>query len=191
MIVPERDSDGRAVSRVAAANKGATYLAHPIEMETSKLSGCYSKDYTGTDRNDFSMRFYNSSDVELTAGTQVELDSNCVKTVITWKPAYDYELVGGNMHQITQPTNDIRLWVIGGMFDPNDNPVTGYVAEFAGGINMAYFAPSEQLETDGRASKFMAQTTEGAPYPTNTLQFIIRHNTGDNHKLKIVLEYFR
>jgi hypothetical protein len=184
-----KDSNGRNITRTAAAETGSTYLAHPIEIETSKLNGCFSSDHTGTPRTDFTMRFYNSSDVELVLGTQAELDSNCVKTVVTFKPQYDYEIMGGNIHQNSTPTTDVRIWVTGGMVDASDLPVS--VKEFVTGLNLYYMGNNEQIETDGRASKFMKQVTTGAPYDTNTLQFIIRHNLGVNHKIMFVTEYFR
>jgi hypothetical protein len=183
------DASGRVINRTSAAEQGSTYLAHPIEIETSKLNGCYSSDHTGTSRTDFTMRFYNSSDVELVAGTQAELDSNCVKTVVTFKPQYDYEIVGGHIHQNSTPTTDVRIWVTGGMFDASDLPVSA--KEFVSGFNLYFMGAEEQIETDGRASKYMKQVTTGAPYDTNTLQFIIRHNTGINHRIMFVTEYFR
>lgn len=186
-----KDPSGRNLTRVAAAEVGASYIAHPLEITTSKLAGCFSSDYTGTSRTNFSIRFYNSSNIELVAGTQAELDANCVKTVVTFKPSHDYEIVGGNIHQHTTPITDSRVWVIGGMFDPNDVPVAGYVKEFVGGLNLKYMGDQESIETDGRASKYMKHTTTGAPYPTNVLQFIVRHNVGLQRDVMFVIEYFR
>jgi hypothetical protein len=183
----EVDSEGRRHIRQAAAKKGWSYLAHVIEFETSTLNGCYSKNWQEVDRGDVVMKFYNSSDVELVAGTQAELDANCVKTVITWSPSYDYELIGGNIHQRVSPATDVRLWVVGGA------PELGAlgVREFVGGLNLYYMGADEAIETDGRASKYMKKTTTGVPFNTNQMQTVIRHDIGMQHKIKLLLEYFR
>lgn len=184
-FIPERDEAGRQLVRYTAAMKGWTYLAHPLEIETSKLGGCYSKDWEGNNRGDCSMKFYDASDVELT--DQPSIDANCVKSVMTFTPNYDYEIVSGNIHQQATPATDIRLWVIGGALELG----AAGVKEFAGGLNLKFMGADEQIETDGRASKYMPKVTEGVPYNTNQLQFIFRHNAGVKHKIMAVVEYFR
>lgn len=186
-----KDPSGRSLTRVAAAEAGSTYLAHPIEVTTSKIGGCFSEFHTGTSRSDFSFRFYDINNVELVAGTQAELDASCVKTVVTFKPIHDYEIMGGNIHQHTTPSTNIRIWVIGGMFTPSDIPIAGYNQEFIGGLNLKYIGDQESIQTDGRASKYMKHTTTGAPYPTNMLQYIIKHDAGVQSDIMIVTEYFR
>ena len=183
----EIDSDGRQITKVATTYKGWRYLAHSIEAETSKLNGCFSSDWQGNSRTDFTMKFYNSSGTELVAGTQAELDANCVKTVITLKPDYDYDIIGGNVHQHTTPTSDVRLWVIAGATELGALGVT----EFVGGLNFKYITPGDKIETDGRASARLNKNTEGVPFQTNQLQYIITHPTGHNHQIMIVVEYFR
>jgi hypothetical protein len=190
------DESNRILVRNVAAKKGWTYLAHPIECTTSKLDGCYASDWSGTARGNISMKFYNSSDVELVAETQAELDANCVKTVITFNPDYDYEIVSGNIHQHTTPTSNIRVWVVGGTIDNNGLPWeyptgTFNVGEFVGGINLKYIGDQDQIETDGRASKYMKKTITGVPYNANQMQVIIRHPVGEQSDIMLVLEYFK
>jgi len=191
------DESNRTLVRVVAAKKGWTYLAHPIECTTSLLSnGCYTNDWQDNSRGDVTMRYYNSSDVELVAGTQAELDSNCVKTTITFNPSYDYEIVSGNIHQHTTPTSDVRLWVVGGVIDnsglPWEYPTNNWnVSEFAGGLNLKYMGDQQQIETDGRASKYMQKTITGVPYNANQMQVILRHPVGEQTDIMLVLEYFK
>lgn len=195
----EIDGEGRQVQRAAYGKKGWTYLAHPIEFTTSKLSACYAKDWKNSDRNDFDFKFYNSSGTELVAGTQAELDANCVETRVTLKLDYDYEIISGKIDQKSVPTSDVRLWVVGGVIDSTNNypweyPASSgiyHVKEFAGGINLAFMNEGQEMETDGRASKFMCKTKTGVPYNANQFQFIIRHDAGYKHDLMILLEYFR
>ena len=186
-LLVDTDSAGRRVSRVAATKKGWRYLAHVLEIETSKLNSVYSKDWQLQDTAGVSLKFYDANDLELVNGTQTELDTSCVKTKVTISPDYDYDIIGGNLHQVTSPSEDVRLWVIAGA------PELGAagVKEFVGGLNLRFMGADEQIQTDGRASARMVKITEGVPYNTNQLQYIIRHPAGFNHKLMIVVEYFR
>jgi hypothetical protein len=185
----DSDQDGRSIQRAAATYKGWRYLAHPIEVTTSKLNGCYSSNWEGIARTDCTIKYYNDQDVELTAGTQAELDTDCVKTVITLAPSHDYDIIGGNIHQHTTPTQDVRIWVIAGATDLAYLP--GTVTEFVGGLNFKYITEGSSIETDGRASARLNLTTTGVPVPTNKMQYIFRHPVGFQHDLMIVVEYFR
>lgn len=183
----EVDTDGRQITKVAATKKGWRYLAHPIEIETSKLDSIYEQDWTLADRDMCTVKYYDTNNTELTAGTQIELDDNCVKTVINFKPSFDLDIIGGNIHQHTTPTENIRLWVTAGATELG---ALG-VKEFVGGINLKYITPGSEINTDGRASARLYKDTEGVPYQTNQMQFIITHPVGVQHELLIVVEYFR
>lgn len=185
----EIDDDGRQIIKYATTYKGWRYLAHVIEVETACITGVYSQDWTGSSRGDYSLNFYDDQDVELATGTQAELDTQCVKTVVTFAPTYDYDIIGGNIHQQASPTEDLRLWVIAGATDLSHLPDT--VKEFVGGLNMKFMGADEQITTDGRASARLNVATEGVPVPTNKMQYIFRHTAGFKHKIMIVLEYFR
>ncbi len=181
------DNSNRLLVRPVAAKKGWVYLAHPIEVETSKLNSLYSKDADNTDFNGITLKFYDSNDVELIAGTQTELDNNCVKTVLHFSPNYDYELIGGKIYHSIKPTTDIRVWVQGGIFELGPN----YIKTMIGGINLKNINESNHVNIDGRASKYMQKDITGLPYQGNQMKFIIKHNAGINHKIMVTLEYYR
>lgn len=200
----EVDSEGRQISRQAYGKKGWTYLAHPIEFTTSKENGTYAKDFNNNDRNDFYCKFYDSNNNEIVdAGSygslQEHLDNKCVETRVTLKPAYDFEIISGKMDVHTTPTSNVRMWVVGGIIDdttgkPWEYPASSgvfHVKEFAGGINFKYVTPDKEIETDGRASKFMSQNKTGVPFQTNQFQFIIRHDAGVKQDMMLTMEYFR
>ena len=194
----DTDTEGRQISRNAYGKKGWSYVAHPVEFTTSKLNECFSQDWQGNDRTDFTFKFYNSSGVELVAGTQVELDTDCVETRITIAPDYDYEVISGKIEQHASPSVDIRMWVVGGVINTTTNypweyPVDSgifYVKEFASGINLKFMGADQEIETDGRASKFMCKN-KGLAYNANQMQIIIKHPAGHKHDLMVILEYFR
>ena len=182
----DRDTGGRQVTRNAASNKGTSYRAHFFEFESSKLTSLVCKNWEGTSDPALSIKFYDASNVELT--TQATIDTDCVKTIVTFKPGYDYELISGSTNIITTPSEDLYLFVIGGV------PELGAagVKEFVRQLNIKYLDPSETLKTDGRASKFMKKDTIGIPYQTNQLQVIMKHTTpGFKHKIMMSFEYFR
>lgn len=182
----EKDSDGRPILRQAAASKGWVYLAMPIEFETSKLNSLYCKQEDLTDFPGVSIKFYDDVGVELT--TELDITTSCEKTVVTFAPTFDYELVGGNIHQSIIPTSDVRIWVSGGILELNSEP---YVKSFVSGINFKYIGIDDHISTDGRAAKFMQKTITGVPYQGNQLRFTVRHQAGYNHKIMILMEYFR
>lgn len=189
----EVDSEGRQISRIAAGKKGWVYMSHPIEISTSTVGGSYSTDHTNTPRTDFSMQLYDASNTLIT--DQATADTGCVKTVITFAPAYDYEIISGNIYQKIVPTSNVRLWVTGGAFHiATAAPVL--IKEFVSGFNLAYLGIDDHIETDGRASKMMYKdmTTYGLPYPTyqgNGFQYTIRHDAGIKHDIMVTMEYFR
>jgi hypothetical protein len=178
------DSQGRQVHRVAAGQKGWSYMAHPLEFETSKINSLYEKINNGLDRNTAFLKFYDIYDTEVTTS---ENEVNIVKTVLTFKPDYDYELISGSIRQITTPNTDIRVWVIGGILELG----VPYTKEFAGGINLKFYGQNESLKTDGRAAKYMKKDIEEVLFQANQLQIIVKHEAGFKHKLMAVLEYFR
>ena len=178
------DAQGRQVLRVAAGQAGWTYLAHPIEFETAKIGSLYEKLVDGTDRGTSSIKFYDVNDVEITDPLD---EANIIKTVVLFKPPYDYELLSGDLQQIEAPNFDCRIWVIGGILELGG----AYTKEFAGGINMRFYGSNESIKTDGRAAKYMKKDITGVPYQGNQLQIVIKHVAGMKHKLKLVLEYFK
>ena len=189
----EVDSEGRQIVRMAAGKKGWTYLSHPIDISISELDGVYSADYTGTVRTDLEIQLYDINDALIT--TQAAADTDCVKSVITFKPLYDFEVIAGTIHQCNAITDDIRMWVIGGAFvEATNTPVS--VKEFATGINLKHIGTKGSMETDGRASKKMTKdiTEYGLPFPTyqgNCFQIIIRHPAGKKHNVMVMFEYYR
>ena len=86
--IPQKDVSGRVINRIAATEDGWHYQAHYIELTTGLLSnGFVNDDEDGNDLGFVTMKFYDSSDVELT--TQLSIDSSCVKTVVDWMPDHD------------------------------------------------------------------------------------------------------
>lgn len=190
------DSDNAPLSRKKVAPTGWSYQMRSFEFETSKYKSFWEEEPDGTDPGFCAMSFFDDQDDELSyqqtgheseteAQFQVRLDDDCVKTIATWVPNFDYEMIGGTMRQKTVPNDNLRMWVIA---VPDLTPAQGGTKVFVNGVNMYYLEASESVVADGRASK---KLTYDATYHTNKLQFILKHNTGYNHKLNMIVEFFK
>lgn len=180
------DANGSPLTRTKITKTGWHYQCHTIEFETSKLSAIYNHDDSQTDLGYLSVKFYNSSGTELTAGTQTELDNNCVKTVLEWEADYDVELIGGTLYQASQPSTDVRIWVTA----VPDLPVAsgGSVPFCEGGVNLKYMGTGAVYDIDGKTPKLMPYN---ATYHTNKMRITITHDTGVTHPAMLVFKLFR
>lgn len=180
----EVDSQGRQIIRTAAGQKGWTYLAKFIEFETSKLGSLKCRKNDNTNCSDVTLKLFNGSNQEVTDSAY---ENTIVRTEILIKLSTDFELISGHIHQITCPTSDIFVNVLGGIIELGSN----YTKDFVTGMNLAFMGADENIITDGRASKYMTKDISGVPYQGNQLKFIIFHDAGINHRIMTALEMFR
>jgi len=171
------DSDGANLARLKITKTGWGLQCHAIQLETSKLSSVYSKDADGDDYGFASLKFYNASDEELTE--QSAIDSGCVRTDLLWEPDYDIEMIGGELWQQTAPTGNVYMWFF--------HEYSGH--EFcSGGMNAKFIPAPGCKKMDGRAPKLLPYN---ATYHTGRMVFRCRHSIGAQHKLMLVLEFFK
>ena len=208
----DMDASGREVTKQATTDKGWAYLAHSIEMETSKDGAVFSEDYEGNIPGSFTIRFYDNTDTEIVdegayADKQAHIDNKCVKTTLTVDLDKDFDVISGMLEQHSLPKDEnddlvnIRMWVLIGIFDNNgipfdpDGPGTAWenqVTEFVRGINLKFLADSQTLKTDGRSGKKLFKiVNEAIPYNQNQIQFIFKHPAGFQHEMMTILEYYR
>lgn len=184
-VVIPADTDGVPLSRTKITQSGWHFQAHTFEFCTATLSSTHSKDIDDSDLGFLSIKYYDASDVELVAGTQAELDSDCVKTVVDWEADFNYEIIGGTLYQSTMPTTDVRLWI---QAVPDLTHAQGGSIPFVeGGLNLKHMGTGSVMDLDGKTPKLMSYN---ATYHTNKFRFVIRHNTGINHELMVVFKIF-
>lgn len=184
--VDPKDTDGVKLSRSKITKSGWHFQSHAVEFTTSKLASVYNKDKSETGYGYTTIKFYDSSDTELVAGTQSELDNNCVKTVITWEPTQDIDVIGGTLYQSSVPTNDTRIWV---MAIPDLTVAQGGSVPFAtGGCNLKHMGTGAVLDLDGKTAKTLPYD---AVYHTNKFQIIVVHDTGDKCPIMMLFKLFR
>lgn len=182
-----KDVDGADIVRIKAAKKGWSFWAIPIEITTSTLSGSlYCKDSLGTDIPGINCKIYDNNNVEITtAGT---LDANlatCVKTVIDFEPAFDYEIIGGAVRINSNPAQDVRLWIVGAPDIPTN---LGGSKEFASGVNLKFLAPDSSFEIDGRVTKYLIYS---ATTHSGKIRVILKHPAGLQVNMQFVIHLYR
>jgi len=178
-----QDSDGSDLCRVKITRTGWGLQCHAVQIETAKLSSIYNRDKDGDDYGFTTLKFYNASDVEITdAGAysthQDHIDALCVRTDLIWEPTFDIEMIGGEFWQATAPTNDIYMWFF--------HEYSGH-SFCDGGMNAKVIGAAHK-EMDGRAPKLLPYNDT---YHTGRLILRCRHTAGDQHKIMLVLEYYK
>ena len=183
IVVTPKDADGSVIMRAKAAKAGWTYHLTAPEFTTSKIDSLYHKDVAGTDLSQCTVKYYDASNVELT--TQGTCDTDCVKTVFSFEPAWDYEIIGGTIKTVGAVTENVRVWVIA---VPDIPAIYGGSKVMVQSVNLKFIDPNNGIEADGRASKYM---TYSATYHTNKLQLILKHPAGHQEDIMMAFEVYK
>jgi hypothetical protein len=181
------DVDGANVVRIKAAKKGWSFWAVPIEITTSTLNGSvYCKDASGTDVPGITCKIYDINNTEIVTDNILGLGINdCVKTVLDFEPTFDYELIGGALRINSNPSQDIRLWIVGA---PDIPAIYGGSKEFASGINLKFLAPDSSFEIDGRVTKYV---TYSNVTHSGKIRIILKHPEGLQVNMQLVIHTYR
>lgn len=183
------DTTGRPIIRYAATVKGWHYQAHSVQFEVNKLGSLYNKDADGNDLGFCDLKIYKANGTECT--TQGSADTDGVKTVVTWSPDFDFEIISGNIRQIERETVDsyihVRAKIATGLAAPND----WFIIPFTqGGINLSYIGADETLKTDGRASKLVTGSNGDHFEVICNYDADLLTNT-NRHKMSIIFEIYK
>jgi hypothetical protein len=166
------------------------------EFETSKPNSIHEKDWNNIDIGFSSLKFYDANDNEIIQGQlsaqdyQALLDTDCVRTDLSWMPDHDYAIKSGFVAQKEVPSQNIYIWALG-----VDLPAQygGPQAVFAeGGLNMAFVDARTRSGLDGVSPTIMyyEHSQLGAGQGTNRIRFVVRHPAGFKHRIQAVLEVF-
>lgn len=183
IVTATKDVDGSVIIRPKAAKAGWTYHLTAPEFITSTINSLYHKDVAGTDLNQCTVKYYDASNVELT--TQGTCDTDCVKTVFSFEPPFDYEIIGGTVKTIGAVSVDVRAWVIA---VPDVSAAYGGSKVMVQNVNLKFIDPNNGIEADGRASKYMVYN---ATYHTNKLQLTLKHPAGHKENIMMAFEIYR
>jgi hypothetical protein len=178
--VQQQDSNGRILVRPIAAASGWKAQFQALRISTSTTDGVHNKDKAGNDLGFCTYTMYDASNQVTTDTTQ------CVKTVITWEPTHDMEIIGGRMFQRTAPTTNMWLYVTAAAHIPVQ--YGGSVAFAEGGINLYDVGDGGEADFDGRASKYVAYDTT---YHSGRFEILLKHDAGVQHIFSILFELFK
>ena len=181
------DTDGAFIVRPKAAKKGWSFWAVPIELTTSTLSGSvYCKDAAGTDISGITCKIYDNNNAEITTAGLLNANLNtCVKTILDFEPAFDFEMIGGELRINSNPAQDIRMWIIGA---PDIPAQYGGSKEFASGVNLKFMAPDSSFQIDGRVTKYV---TYNAATHQGKLRVLLKHPAGTQVNMQFVIHLYR
>lgn len=170
------DTSGRPLTRVAATTSGWHFEALNVAVETSVLNSNCSEDVGGTEIPVSTLKFYDDQDAELTI--QDDIDTDCVKTVMTIQIPMDVDLIGGMVYQNAKPTSSVRMWVVVAQGLPGGDK------RMVTDLDL-YHVP--EIIYDGKAA---LRVIHDPVYNSNTFTCTFKHSVGFKHKLMIAFEYF-
>lgn len=180
------DTDGAEIVRTKAAKKGWSFWAVPVEITTATLGTMFAQTSDGANIPWITCKIYDGNNTEITTPGLAGINlTACVKTVIDFEPTFDFEIIGGALRINSNPSQDIRLWIVGA---PDIPAQYGGSKEFASGINLKFLAPDSSFEIDGRVTKYLQYnpaTHQGK------MRIILRHPAGVQVNMQLVVHIYR
>lgn len=194
------DSDNSPIFRPKTTRTGWHFEPRSLDWWTSKFKSLYNRKYDtatvagGTDIGDATMRFFDSSNTELTQGDsesdsdfQTRLTANCVMTWMDWEPHYDYDIVG-MFFQIRNPSADppAYFWLIIAPDIPAN--LGGSIPLCNGGWNLSFFQDRTSFDADGKGVKTLYYSNI---YHSNKIRALIKHDVGQQIGIQLIPKHYR
>lgn len=176
-----RDEDGAPLQRNKITRSGWHVQGHGICIMTSKDTAFGNSDEDGTDLG-FCTSQLLKPDGQGGWTATTEANNDAEKTVVSWEPNFDYEILGAHLSQAAPPAADMWFYAKG---------LPGILSlMFAnGGVNLKCMGSGPILNFDGKAPKHLKFTD---PIPgTNKFDLIMRHAAGAQHEVQLIFELFK
>lgn len=197
-----RDADGKRMYRHSETNANWGYAPRALDFTTSKWKSLYNRKHDGagisdgTDYGDAWEHYYDSNGDELSyqqtgyeseteAQFQSRLDSNCIKTMISFEKESDMDIFGAKLWFKNTPSTDAYLWVIAAPDIPES--YGGSVAFMQGGMNLKFFSDKDCFECDGKTTKLVKYDPT---YHSGKLDIIIKHAAGAKIDVQMLYQYY-
>jgi len=192
------DSDGSELIRTKTTKTGWHFEPRSLDFYTAKYNSLYNKDFTGwsietgTDINDATLRFFNSSGTELVKTSEETAEefqtrlSACTVTYCDWEPHYTLDLKGLFFQIKNPPTNPAYIWLVGAPDIPAY--LGGQVCFGNGGWNLAFFAANQILEADGGGVKGIAYDPV---YHSGKIRAILKHEPGTQIGIQLIYKQYK
>lgn len=183
-----QDPSGRNIIRVASTKKGWHFQAHSIQFNINALGSIYNKDENGNDLGFTTMKVLRADGTECL--TQADADTTGCKTIVTWAPSFDFEVISGNVRQESKNNINSYMYVNSrvptGLPAPNDFVKLPFVQ---GGVNLKYIGADELLKTDGRSAKLLPGSLGAC------MEVVINYQVGAwvavNNEISVIFEIYK
>lgn len=187
MPLSQLDTDGASIVRIKAAKRGWSFWSIPIEIVSSTLgASLFCQDNGGNNISWITAKIYDGNNAEITTAGLLNANLNtCVKTIVDFEPTFNYEIIGGSLRINSNPTQDVRLWIVAA---PDIPAGSGGSKEFASGINVKFLAADNSWDIDGRVSK---SVTYDPVYHSGKIRLIIKHPAGLQVNLMFIAQIYR
>lgn len=129
------------------------------------------------------LKFYDANNAEITDEANM---SQCVRTMASWEPLYDYDIMGAMIEVIEDPTGDFRLVSVAVPDLPK--AYGGSKVNIEGGYNLRYLRGGRVLNLDGKTCKAMFYS---ATYHTNKVSMNVYHDAGAQLGVQVSVIIFR
>jgi len=87
-------SDGTKLNKTIAAKRGRALNRRHFSFTTADLDSLENKNSKGVEWSDAVLKLYDSEDIEITTE---ENEGNAIKTIVSFEPTVDYEILKGGM----------------------------------------------------------------------------------------------
>jgi len=199
----ERDSEGHEQVKQVIALDSMHYEPRSLDFVTSKYKSLYNRKHDGagindgTDYGDGVLKFYDSSDNELSyqqtgyeseteSEFQARLTSGCVKTFLEYTPDFDYAIRSGTFMLREEVDYDAYFWCI---LAPHIPAAIGGQAPFlAGGYNLSFFPAKSYITMDGQTTFVINKDTT---YYSHRIGLYVKHNAGDEIGIQMIYEHYK
>jgi hypothetical protein len=203
VYVPDRDEDGHPQYKNVIALDGYHYEPRALDFKVATYQSLYNRKddngtvSAGTDYGDAEMKFYDSSDAELSyqqsgyeseiaVQFQARLTAGCTKTVVWFTPNFKYCIKSGVVMLREEVTTDCYLWCTLAPHIPEASG--GNVPFLAGGYNLSFFPSKSFIRMDGNTT-FVIEND--LVYYTNRIGLIVKHYAGDDFGVQMIYELYK
>ena len=167
------------------------YFETEFETCNSGSDSIHERSWLNVDLGYSSLKFFKASGAtEVECTDQADIDSNCIRTDLSWMPPYDYAIKSGYVSQKSVPASNVYIWSLAvDLSEANGGPQVSFAN---GGINMTFVDARTKSGLDGVAASILyySHPVLGDGAGTNRLRFVTRHAAGFKHRIQVVLEIF-
>ena len=129
------------------------------------------------------LKFYDANNVQITDEANM---SQCVRTMASWEPLYNYDIMGAVIEVAEDPTGDFRIVSVAVPDLPK--AYGGSKVNIEGGYNLKFLRGGRCLNLDGKTCKSMFYSST---YHTNKVSMNIYHAAGAQLGIQVSMITFR